>query len=119
MRDPVEIVEDQIRAYERGDTAAFVATYEQDAVCAELPSGRIKARGRAEIARLWGALFEGGPRRVTIPKRMIQGRFVTDYEHVVVEHTGRTVEAVAIYLVGPEAIRNVWFLVEPAEGDEA
>jgi hypothetical protein len=117
VRDPVEIVEEQIRAYARGDTAAFVATYEPDAVCAELPSGRIKARGQAEIARLWGALFEGGPRKVNIPKRIVQGRFVTDYEHIVVERSGRTVEGVAIYLVGPDAIRNVWFLVEPTEGD--
>ncbi len=98
--DPAQIVDAQIRAYEAGDADAFAALYSEDAVCAALPSGRVIAAGRAEIHRVWGALFAHSRREVTIAQRMIDGRYVIDDERVLILATGQLIEAAAIYLVG-------------------
>lgn len=111
--DPAQIVDAQIRAYEAGDTDAFAALYAEDAVCAALPSGRVIAAGRAEIAEVWGALFARSKRTVTIAQRIIDGRYVIDAEKVRILATGQLVEASAIYLVGEHLIERVWFLDQP------
>lgn len=111
--DPAQIVDAQIRAYEAGDTDAFAALYAEDAVCAALPSGRVIAAGRAEIAEVWGALFARSKRSVTIAQRIIDGRYVIDAEKVRILATGQLVEASAIYLVGEHLIERVWFLDQP------
>lgn len=109
------IVDEQIAAYERGDTAAFVACYEADAVCTELPSGRIMAQGHEEIAEVWGRLFARGPRKVEIASRIVEPPHLVDHEIVTVAATGRVVRAIAIYDVGPERIRRVWLPVAGGE----
>lgn len=114
MRDPVSVVDEQIAAYVAGDTEAFVATYAPDAVCSELPSGRILAQGADGIRERWGAFFAGSTRTFTLVNRIVHGRFVTDHEEVVVNAGERVTRAVAIYQVGPERIERVWFLVDPA-----
>ena len=111
--DPEEIVDAQIRAYEAGDTDGFAALYAEDAICAALPSGRVIADGRAEIRRVWGALFARSQREVTIARRLIEGRYVIDAEQVLILATGQRVEATAIYLVGERLIDRVWFLDPP------
>jgi uncharacterized protein (TIGR02246 family) len=111
--DPAEIVDAQIRAYEAGDTDAFAALYAEDAICAALPSGRVIAAGRAEIARVWGAMFARSKREVTIAQRIIDGRYVIDAEQVRILATGQLIEAAAIYLVGERLIERVWFLDPP------
>lgn len=117
--DPAQIVDAQIRAYEAGDTDAFAAFYAEDAVCAALPSGRVIAAGRAEIAEVWGAMFARSRRTVTIARRMIDGRYVIDAEQVLIHATGQLVEATAIYLVGTQLIERVWFLDQPPVPGEA
>jgi uncharacterized protein (TIGR02246 family) len=112
--DPAQIVDAQIRAYQAGDTDGFAALYAEDAVCAVLPSGRVMAAGRAQIAEVWGAMFARSRREVTIAQRIIDGRYVIDAEQVRVLVTGQLVEATAIYLVGDNLIERVWFLDHPA-----
>lgn len=109
MPDAPAIVDAQIRAYERGDAHAFAVLYAEDAVCSELPSGRIVANGRAEIERVWGALFAQGPRCVRIVERIARGCFVIDVEQVTLPKAGKLVEAIAIYQVGDRGIERVWF----------
>lgn len=111
--DPAQIVDAQIRAYEAGDTEGFAALYAEDAICAALPSGRVIAAGRAQIAEVWGAMFARSKREVTIARRIIDGRYVIDDERVLILATGHLVEAAAIYLVGDSLIERVWFLDQP------
>jgi uncharacterized protein (TIGR02246 family) len=110
---PAEIVDAQIRAYEAGDAEAFAALYAENAVCSALPTGRVIASGRAEIRRVWGAVFARSRREVTIARRMVEGRYVIDAEQVLIRATGQRVEATAIYLVGEALIEQVWFLDPP------
>ena len=112
MRNPVDIVDEQIRAYRARDAAAFAACYEEDAVCAVLGSGECLARGRAEIEARWGADFRTGLDSLEITDRLLAGRFVVDVEQVRFE--GQAMKrAVAIYETGPEQIRHVWFVFDP------
>ncbi|WP_374571310.1 nuclear transport factor 2 family protein [Phenylobacterium sp.] len=122
QQSPEEIIDAQVRAYERGDLEAFLDFYEPDCVCTELPAGRVLAAGHGQIADVWGKVFAGGPRQVAIPSRIVEGRFVTDLEEVLVVRTGRRLRGVTIYHTGPRRIRAVWFLVAPgqlADADEA
>jgi len=116
MRNPVDIVDDQIMAYRARDAAAFAACYEEDAVCAVLGSGECLARGRAEIEARWGADFRTGLDSLEITERILAGRFVIDVEQVRFE--GETMKrAIAIYQTGPEQIRHVWFVFDPGFRD--
>lgn len=114
--DPAQIVDAQIRAYEAGDTDAFAALYSEDAICAVLPSGRVMAAGRAQIAEVWGAMFARSKREVTIAQRIIDGRYVIDAEQVRILATGQLIEAAAVYLVGDRLIERVWFFDQPTSG---
>ena len=110
MRDPVEIVDAQIKAYVAGDIDAFVATYQEDAVCANWPSGEILAANREEIRSRWGAQFARCRRTFVLAGRIVHERFVVDHEDVTFDPPGERIHAVAVYLVGPEQIARVWFL---------
>jgi uncharacterized protein (TIGR02246 family) len=117
--DPAQIVDAQIRAYEAGDTEAFAALYAEDAICAALPSGRVIAAGRAQIAEVWGALFARSKREVTIAQRIIDGRYVIDAEQVHILATGELIEAAAVYQVGDSLIERVWFFDQSPSGSAA
>lgn len=110
MGEAALIVDRQIAAYERGDLQGFLDAYAEDAVCAELPSGRILAAGHEQIAAIWGPLFERGPRKVVLRQRIALGRSVTDHEIVTEVASGRVVSAVAIYWVGDTSIERAWYL---------
>ena len=104
-----DIIDIQIDAYNRGDTAAFVATYAADAICSRIPSGTVMAAGRAQIAEVWGAMFARSPRTCTVRSRIVQDDFVIDHEQVALHATGAVIDAIAIYRVHEGLIAQVWF----------
>ncbi len=104
-----DIIDTQVDAYNRGDTAAFVATYAADAVCTRIPSGTVMAAGRGQIAEIWGAMFARSPRTCVVRNRMVQDDFVIDHEQVTLHVTGAVIDALAIYRVADGLIAQVWF----------
>ena len=104
-----DIIDIQIDAYNKGDTAAFVRTYAADAVCSRIPSGAVMAAGRAQIAEVWGAMFARSLRTCTIRNRMVQDDFVIDHEQVTLHATGAVIDAIAIYRICDGLIAQVWF----------
>lgn len=110
MQHATDIIDAQLAAYNAGDIAAFAAAYAEDAVCSELPSGRIIANGRAEIAAVWGALFAASRRDCVILNRIVHGAFVTDHERVTIQASNAVIEAVVVYQLGPAGIMRAWFL---------
>ncbi|MEY2882571.1 MAG: hypothetical protein RL490_295 [Pseudomonadota bacterium] len=104
-----DIIDIQVEAYNRGDTAAFVATYADDAICSRIPSGVVMAAGRAQIADVWGAMFVRSPRTCVVRNRMVQDDFVIDHERVTLHATGTVIDALAIYRVHDGLIAQVWF----------
>ncbi len=117
MVSRTDIVDEQIDAYVHGDIDRFVATYADDAICSEIPSGRIIAQNKDDIRRIWGAMFVNSPRDCQITQRIIQDDFIIDLEHITIEKTGQVIDAVAIYMVGPTQIERVWFLARPPKAD--
>jgi len=114
VREASEIVDEQIEAYVRGDARAFASFYEEDAVCADLPSGRVVAAGVPAIEQVWAQVFARGRMSFALRQRIELDRFVVDFECVAIAG-GSPKEAVAIYEVGPERIRRVWF-IDPSSG---
>ena len=118
MRSPEEIVDDQIEAYVRRDGKAFAAFYELDAVCGVLGTDEVIARGRAEIETVWTRSLGRSAFEFRLANRIVNGRYVVDHE-VITFPDASVIQAVAVYLVGPELIRQVWFLRTPASASEA
>lgn len=112
VSDPVAIVDAQIEAYVAGDAARFAGWYAEDARCVRLPSGDVVAEGRAEIERVWGALFAARKVRFELMSRIASGPFVVDHERITRERDGYTFDAIASYEVIDGLIRRVW-LFEP------
>lgn len=112
MKEPVDVVDRQIQAYVACDIEGFVATYEANAICCELPSGRVLAEGRDAIRRVWGDLFARGPRTFRLKNRVVLGHFVTDLEEVGIEGEERLIQAMVVYRVSDNGISHAWFLVE-------
>jgi hypothetical protein len=104
-----DVIDVQVDAYNRGDTAAFIATYAADAVCSRIPSGTVMATGRAQIAEVWGAMFARSPRTCVVRNRMVQDDFVIDHEQVTLAASGAVIDAIAIYRVHGGLIAQVWF----------
>ena len=107
---PVSRVDAQIRDYIEGDADRFAAHYAPDAVCFQMPEGKAIATGRADIARVWGALFQRRKATVEITHRIALGEMVIDHERVTNLSTGQTIEAIAAYRVCDDLIQTVWFL---------
>jgi uncharacterized protein (TIGR02246 family) len=108
-----EIVDRQLDAYRAGDAVAFAACYAEDCEIRWLPSGRVRANGRAEIEQVWGEAFARGPRRVTILARIAEGAQVIDHEEIEIVATGERQRAVAVFRVTDGLISAAWFF-DPA-----
>lgn len=71
-------------AYNARNVDAFVACYAQEVVV-EGADGRVQTRGRDEMRKRYGELFEGSPTlHAEISARIRVGSYVVDEEHVTV-----------------------------------
>ena len=104
-----EIVDRQLDAYRAGDAAAFAACYSEDCMIRWLPSGRVRAKGRPEIERVWGEAFALGQRRVRILARIVEGAEGIDHEEIEIVATGERRTAVAVFRVVDGLIGAAWF----------
>ncbi|TCO54040.1 nuclear transport factor 2 family protein [Actinocrispum wychmicini] len=109
---PEDIVAGQLAAYNRRDLEQFLSYYADPVRLCSFPSGE-------ELADLSGpafrpryqALFESSPNlRATVSSRITLGDIVIDEELVTGFMGDRTIQAVAIYQVGPDKIERVWFV---------
>jgi hypothetical protein len=108
---PEIVVQKQLEAYNARDLKAFVATYADSVEIYNFNNQKLMVKGKAEVEKQWGALFEQFPKNyAALRGRIVQGNFVIDKEFV----TGRTgqndFEATAIYEVRNGLIHKVWFV---------
>ena len=110
MSDPEAVIQRQVDTYNAHDLDGFVACFAEDAVLAELASGRVFATGREAIREAYRATFARLPRAgVTITQRTSVGAIVIDVERIHADGS----HAVAVYRVEAGAITHLW-LVPPA-----
>ena len=80
--DPVQVVQEQVDAFNARDIERFVHSYSPDALI-EDGLGNSMARGHEAIRALYGQLFAQSPDlHVEIPQRIQVGSFVIDEETI-------------------------------------
>jgi hypothetical protein len=111
-KTPVDVVQQQVNAYNARDLDAFVATYSDDIEIYNHPN-RLILSGREELAVVYRSRFDTAPKlHAKIVDRITLGRFVIDRENVTGLPGGKVINALAIYEVQNRAIRRVWFIRE-------
>ncbi len=107
----MDIIEEQISAYNARDLERFIATYSPDIVI-EDGENNVLMRGHDQMRERYGPLFQGSPElHGRILCRMRIGKYTVDEEEVTGSRNFPTqVHAIAIYRVEEEKIVHVRFL---------
>jgi len=109
-KTPQDVVQQQVNAYNARDLEAFIATYGPDIKIYNHPD-KLGSSGHDAMRKTYGDMFKNTPKlHCEIVNRIVQGNFVIDHERVTGLPNGRVVNAVAIYEVRGDLIRNVWFM---------
>ncbi|MBX3511292.1 MAG: nuclear transport factor 2 family protein [Hyphomonadaceae bacterium] len=106
----VDVVQRQLEAYNAQDMDAFLATYADDCVIADL-NGAVTQNGKGEIRARYASMFAQFPEnRARLVSRMALGDVVIDHEDVLRGPGGPRLEAIAIYTVKNGLIARVDFV---------
>jgi hypothetical protein len=108
MKSPVEIVQEQLEAYNARDLDRFAATYASDIRIYRMPATEPSIVGHSKLREVYAKRFSSTGLHATIVNRIAVGDKVIDHERVVGIEAG-PIEAVAVYQVADGLIRNVWF----------
>jgi hypothetical protein len=108
MRAPVDIVEEQLQAYNARDLERFAATYSDSVRIFRMPATEPAIAGKAALNETYRKRFSSPGLHADIVGRMVIGNKVIDHERVRgIQDT--PVEAVAVYEVEAGLIQTVWF----------
>ena len=105
---PVDVVQEQLEAYNARDLDRFAATYSEDITIYRMPATGPAIVGQAQLRETYRKRFASAGLHATILNRIATGDKVIDHERVVGIEAG-PVEAIAVYQVGGGLIRKVWF----------
>jgi hypothetical protein len=107
--DPVDVVQEQLNAYNAHDIRAFLTHYAPTAEVFEFPAKPLM-KGTAQIEEFYGTKRFNDPRlHATVEKRIVMGNVVIDHEIIANTQPGGPghVQAVAIYEVNDGKITKV------------
>ena len=107
-KGPVDVVEEQLEAYNARDLERFVATYADDIRIWRMPATEPSIAGQAQLREVYAKRFSSPDLHATIVNRIATGDKVVDHERVVGIEAG-PIEAVAVYQVVDGLIAKVWF----------
>ena len=107
-KGPVEVVEEQLQAYNARDLDRFAATYADDIRIWRMPAVEPSIVGQAQLREIYAKRFSSPNLHATIVNRIAAGDKVIDHERVVGIEAG-PIEAIAVYQVAHGLIAKVWF----------
>ena len=108
MATAVDIVEEQLLAYNARDLDRFAATYGEDIRIYRMPATEPAIVGQAQLRETYRKRFASPGLHADIVDRIAIGNKVIDHERVVgIKEV--PIEAVAVYEVEGGLIRTVWF----------
>jgi hypothetical protein len=107
-KGPVEVVEEQLGAYNARDLERFAATYSDDIRIWRMPAAEPSIAGQAQLREVYAKRFSSPNLHATIVNRIAIGDKVVDHERVVGIEAG-PIEAIAVYQVVHGLIAEVWF----------
>lgn len=109
VRDPADLAQGQLDAYNTQDLERFCAFYAADVVVADF-NGAVTTQGIDAYRARYAKLFAEFPQnRVVLLGRMIVGNVVMDHERVHRSPDGAPFEVIAIYTVRDGKIARVDF----------
>jgi len=108
MTSPVEIVQEQLEAYNARDLERFAATYADDIRIFRMPATDPSIVGQAQLREVYAKRFASPNLHATVVNRIKIGDKVIDHERVAGIEAG-PLEAVAVYQVIDGRIAKVWF----------
>jgi hypothetical protein len=111
--NPVDIVEEQLKAYNARDLERFAATYAEGIRIYRLPETQPAIVGQAKLREVYRARFSSPNLHAEIVNRIVLGNKVIDHERVA-GIKDIPIEAVAVYEVAEGLIQVVWFFYPEA-----
>lgn len=107
----MDIIEEQVLAYNARDLDRFIATYSPDVVI-EDGENNVLMRGHEQMREEYGALFHTTPElHCRILTRLRIGNYTVDEEEVTgIKDSQTPIHAIAIYRVEEDKIVHVRFL---------
>ena len=112
-KGPVDVVEEQLQAYNARDLDRFAATYSDDIRIWRKPTDEPAIVGQAQLRETYRKRFEATNLHAEILNRIVIGNKVIDHERVV-GIKDVPIEAVAVYEVTAGRISRVWFFYPEA-----
>jgi hypothetical protein len=113
MPNTVDIVDAQIKAFQRRDLEDFLACYSANAVIKDA-DGNVMMSGLDSLRRMYDQLFHDSPRlAVQIPNRMTVSEYVIDEERIEGFNLAGyppTFRAIAVYRITDGTIHEVTLL---------
>jgi hypothetical protein len=104
----IDVVQEQLEAYNARDLDRFAATYAEDVRIFRPPAAEPAIAGQAQLRETYRKRFSSTGLHADIVNRIVIGNKVIDHERVVgIKET--PVEAVAVYEVVDGLIGTVWF----------
>ena len=108
MATAVDVVEEQLQAYNARDLDRFAATYAEDIRIYRMPADEPAIAGQAQLREAYRKRFASPGLHADIVGRIAIGNKVIDHERVVgIKEV--PIEAVAVYEVEGGLIKTVWF----------
>ncbi len=106
--DPVDVVQEQLEAYNARDLTRFLATYSDSVVVYRPPTPQPAISGKAELARFYSQQrFHLPGLRADIVNRTVLGNKVIDHE-LIWGVREQAFEVAAVYDVRDGLIQAVW-----------
>jgi len=108
----MDIVEEQLLAYNAKDLERFIASYSPNIVI-EDGEGNLIMKGHDQMREQYGALFNDSPElKCRIAKRIRVGKYVVDEEEVTgIKDSLTPIHAIAIYRIEEDKIAHVRMLM--------
>ena len=106
---PIDLVQQQLDAYNLRDIEAFLEPYDENVEAYLYPSNKIAYQGKEAMRKIYSKLFNNTPNLYCkLINRIVQGNTVIDKERV--QFGNDTIEAVAIYHIENKKIKKIHFI---------
>ncbi len=105
-----DIAQKQLDAYNSKNLDVFLSAYTNDVEVYIFPDSLIY-KGIENMRKVYKDFFERSPKVICrLINRIVNGKFVIDFEFITNHHSGIDFEAVAMYRIENGLIKKVWFL---------
>ena len=112
VKSPVDVIKEEVKAYNARDIDGFLATYAPDAKIYLFPDNLIMS-GHEEMRTRYKTRFDSAPNlHCEIVNRIVLGDYVIDREKITGIEEGKETHAVLIYEIKEGLIQKAWIMRE-------